>query len=78
MALITTNSNFPTDKVLAGGIAGAVTTLVVGIAAIFGVEIDPTLVAAAVFVISSVAAYFRKETNPAQKTIDTGASTPAN
>lgn len=50
------------DKPAAGSIAGTVTVLIVGILAVYGVMLDPTVVAAAVTLISFAASWVKTET----------------
>jgi F0F1-type ATP synthase assembly protein I len=54
----------PTNKVTAGGIAGAVVTVALGALDASGVHLDPTLAAAVVTVLGFVAAYLKVEKNP--------------
>lgn len=59
------NDYTPTDKVSAGVITGAITTLVVGILALTGIVLDPSLVASAVTLLSFAAAWIKTETRGA-------------
>jgi dolichol kinase len=52
----------PTDKVASGAIAGAAATVVIGVLALFGIVLDPSLVAAAVTLITFAAAWIKTET----------------
>lgn len=50
------------DKPAAGSIAGTFTVLIVGILAVYGIVLDPTVVAAAVTLISFAGAWLKTET----------------
>jgi hypothetical protein len=55
----------PNKKVQAGGLAGALTTLIVGIAGMAGLDVPPEVAAAASTLVFGLVAYFvpdRKET----------------
>lgn len=56
----------PNRKVQAGGLAGALTTLIVGIAGMFGVVVPAEVAAAAATVLFGVVAYFVPEPEPKQ------------
>lgn len=61
----------PTPKVAAGGIAGAVTILLVALAAAFGIVLEPTVASALTVVISFAIAWFKGEGNDGSS-IDAG------
>lgn len=50
-------------KVAAAGVAGAVAVLIVGVLALFGVVLDPTVVSALTTLIAFAAGYIKKDTN---------------
>lgn len=57
----------PTDKVASGAIAGAAVTLIVGVLALFGIVLDPSLAASAVTLISFCASWIKMETKIARR-----------
>ena len=52
----------PETKVLAAGVAGAATTLIIFIASLFGLEVTEVVAAAAVTVVAAVAGYLAPHT----------------
>lgn len=57
-------SKIPNRKVQVGGLAGALTTLIIGVAGMFDVEVPPEVAAAAATLIFALAAYFVNEPEP--------------
>lgn len=55
------NDPAPTEKVVAGGAAGAATVLIVFIAGQLGLEVPPEAASALTVLIGSAAAYLKKE-----------------
>lgn len=53
------NDYTPVPKVAAGGLAGAVTLVVVWVAGLLGLDIPPTVAAALTVIFSSGAAYWK-------------------
>lgn len=54
-------------KVQAAGAAGAVTTLLVWVASLFGVDVPPEAAAAATTLFATLAGYLKPETAPPPK-----------
>jgi len=66
-------SNAPTTKVAAGGVAGALTVLVVWILGLFHVEVPPEAASALTVVISFVTSYLVRERAPVAPDVTGGA-----
>jgi hypothetical protein len=61
MTLVDQPSAAPTQKVVAGGAAGAAAVLVVFIAGQFGVDVPPEVAAALTVLLAAVAAWLKRE-----------------
>lgn len=58
-------SKRPTDKITAAGAAGALTTIVVWVAGLAGLDVPPEIAAALTTVLVFFAGYLRSEHHPA-------------
>lgn len=55
------NSNVPTDKVAAAGVAGALSVLAIYVASLFNLDVPPEVASAFTTLLAFGAAYMKKE-----------------